>query len=541
MTVHHLEMESLVGSPDGRAHHSPNGRSSKSPSDSPRRQSKFPRNGRLKVIFCSVVGLSAIVFTFSLVESWRIPLIASLGIDVVKDGVKEGDRPDQTPSPGSHDSHDGLESPQPGVKPAPSLRIPTESPSLSPTQEPTPLSHSGDTDPSNQLPSTATSESAQPTDKELTSTDRPAIGPNKETLNPTSSPIIPNKPVDPLENFTYPEVVVPDMSNASQAFVDRWCDLTGTDWYPRGDSSWKLRAPAFLIPGAKYSGINAVTALLGEHPQIRPPSKGPETQFFFDKTFQRYVKANEKVTVMQARERLLALNYPALDFQKSPATISYDASSGYLFRSNVLPRRLMCVLPWIKIVVVLRDPIERLYDHYVSLKASHNLPFDLEDWIESDMKLMRSAGLIGNSTAPKKKLKNKEEDTAWWEYQQNAGEGPVGRSLYAIQLRHWFQTLLAVGRVPKDCVLIVRTEQLAQNPDKEFRRILDFLNLSDFTPSSWDVVSSLQTKKSDELTGDTQKLLKDFFQPYDERLEKLLRKYDIPNGLRTESDKTKGS
>jgi hypothetical protein len=458
-------------------------------------------------------------------ESWKIPLIAK-GRDERK---KNDGRPEEVPPPVSTMTPEGIPPvSEPSLSSQSDPTDATESPILSSTT----FSHSNNQSTPNPSTLNHSVSTSSPSDESMentrTPTDSPTVLIDSQTLSPTA---LTATAVPVSNNFTYPEATMPDITNASQAFVDRWCDLTGTDWFPKGSSAWKLRAPAFLIPGARYSGVHGLTELLIQHPQIRPPSKGAETSFFFDKTFQKYVKMNEKVTVMQARERLLASNYPALDFKKSPGMVSFDATSGYLFRSNVLPRRLMCVLPWIKLVIVLRDPVERVCDHYESLKASHNLPFDLESWIESDLELMRNANLIANTTNPTNKIKNKDEDTAWWQYHQRAREGPVGRSLYSIQLRHWLQTLRAVGRDPKKSVLIVRTEQLAQNPDKVYKRLLRFLDLADFEPSSWDAIAYLKEKKSYDIAKETIKLLRDFFQPYEEKLQSLLTRYKISYGL----------
>ena len=465
--------------------------------------SKFPRTARLRSLLAGVVALALLVLGLNLIESSRIPAITSLG----KGEVKLWRNPGRDSS--IDDGNDGDDD------------TGGDGPQTTPVQEPPTPALSPD------VPSSVTDTSPAPTPM-LRATGEPTVPTESTSNNEQPSPNQGNIP-DVALNFTYPEALIPVMSNASQSFVERWCDLEGTDWYPKGENLWKLRAPAFLLPGAKYSGIFALTTLLDEHPQIRPPSKGPETQFFFEPNFQKYVRRNEKTTVMQARERLLAANYPPLVFQRTPGSISYDATAGYLFRSNVLPRRLLCVLPWIKMVVVLRDPIERLYQHYLAMKSNHNLPHQLEEWIEKDLDLMRSSGLISNTTGAPAKMNSNKEDVAWYQYQHAAVEGPVGRSLYEIQLRQWFQALRAIGRNPRDSVLIVRTEEVVENPSREFKRILDFLDLSDYTPS-FDIVSVLGDTKANEISKETQNKLKDFFKPYEARLERLLSKYKIPYG-----------
>ena len=471
-----------------------------------RKQSRFPRTARMRALLIGVVTLALVVFGLNLIESSRIPSAEKMGRGQTKNCRDGSSECDETTSNSADDGNVVVTTPLQGQKdPQISTLPPTQSPVLIPGGTPSPMLWPGNAETPGQIP--------------VSEQDPSALG-GEPSLSQTN-------PQNEVPDFAYPEALVPVMNNSSQAFVERWCDLRGTDWYPKDGNAWKKRAPAFLIPGAKYSGIFAITNLLDEHPQIRPPSKGPETRFFFEPDFLRYVQSNEKTTVMQARERLLAVNYPAAEFRDG--IVSYDASSGYLFRSTVLPRRLLCVLPWIKIVAVLRDPIERLFVHYSAMKFDHSLPHQLEDWIEKDMNLMRQANLIPNATSTGKQSM-KDEDVAWYDYQHNAVEGPVGRSLYDIQLRQWFQALRAIGRNPKDCVLIVRTEELVENPKREFDRILKFLDLSEFTPSSWDIVSSIYTQQTGEMSKETQKWLSDFFKPYQARLEKLLKKFKVPYG-----------
>lgn len=492
-------------------------------SPSPNRQSKFPRTQWLKFLLLSVCGLAILVFLLNLMESSQIPLMSSMGSDERKwqgDDMGNGGYSSEEPPP-------------PGGSPSSSFDAtpPTISPALRATQTPASVSNNSVSN------NTDVMGEQSPTGEELLTPGEPNSPPLSNNIDSApASPPDPYQSVDNIpnvvQNFNYSEGSQHILPDASSNFVDRWCDLNGLDWFPKGDKSWELRAPAVLMPGARSSGISSLASLLNQHPQVIPPANSPATeQFFSEEPFRKYVRKNQKTTVMQARARLVALNYNKLHFQKDPQSISYYSSPGYLFRSNVLPRRLFCVLPWIKMVVLLREPVERVYQHYLSSKELHLLPHSLEDWIEQDLDLMRDSGLIANKTsATAGKLNMTDEDVAWYRYQHRSFQGPVGRSLYEIQLRQWFQGLQAIGRDPKDSVLIVRTEELAENPEREYKRILAFLNLNDFKPPSFEAVSALASEKSGEMNEATRTRLETFFKPYNMRLQKLLRSYKIPYG-----------
>jgi Sulfotransferase domain len=278
--------------------------------------------------------------------------------------------------------------------------------------------------------------------------------------------------------------------------------------------------------------------------------------FFFDARFQKYVSTNsQKTLVRQARERLYAKFYNVPALQKQPHLISFDASSGYLFYSTLLPRRIFCVMPWIRLVIVLRNPTDRLYHHYRSAQGK-GLRLSFEEWIDKDFRLLNDVGFFElnnatSSTTSSSSLPWSEsipinnmtlQDIAWFQYQQQSLEGAVGRSLYEVQLRQWFQALRAIGRKPSKSVLIVWTNDLIDNPQVELTRIAQFLQLPPANASSSTSILKTSTSSSaasliaqinaTTMTGmnsQTRQRLDDFFRPYNERLKDILKGFGIPD------------
>ena len=263
-------------------------------------------------------------------------------------------------------------------------------------------------------------------------------------------------------------VDTPLLTNQSRAFVDRWCDLQNTKWYT------KKRTPHFLIPGAKYTGTRELAQwLMSIAPtSIVPPRRTLELSFFLDGPFSKYVyKKTEKTAVHAARQRLAAL----YNNNHDNGGLTFDASPGYLFYSSLVPRRILCVLPWVKLVVLLQDPLDRLYQQYQAAVQMHQWKGTMEEWIQRDWDHLQQSGLFAGPN-----LKRRDEDMAWYQYaHETVGEGGgIGRSLYHYQLRHWFQAMQAAGKNPADDVLIVWTEEWKKDPAREWERIRAFLGLS---------------------------------------------------------------
>jgi hypothetical protein len=334
-----------------------------------------------------------------------------------------------------------------------------------------------------------------------------------------------------MNNNVYPQTHqnnnMNNNNNASRAFVERWCDLTGVDWYPVATKAWQQRAPSFLLPGAKMSGTVSLAAWLLQHDNIVAPRahRSTELQFFYERNFRRYVTASERTKVLAARERMYAMDYSKQGLKKSDTSLSFDATPGYLFYSSILPRRILCVAPWIKLVVLLRDPVDRVAAHYLAATRK-GLKLSLEEWIEKEFALLGRVGLSNHTSTTNSFSGSPEEDVAWYNYQTATLEGALGRGLYEIQLRQWFQALRAVGRDPADAVLIIRAEHLRDSPAEPYRQILQFLGLSTVDAQSYSP-ALFGTESSLDMKAETRHRLTDFYAPYNARLDGLLQSYRV--------------
>jgi hypothetical protein len=330
---------------------------------------------------------------------------------------------------------------------------------------------------------------------------------------------------------SYPSKVSLPMTNGS-SFSDEVCDTRGTSWYPplnatgSKDSSWQLRAPAFLLPGAAYSGTVYMAAALHQHPLILP-ARTKELQFFHDRPFRRYISpSGKKILVMAARERMYARDYDISTLKRNSSLISFDATPGYLFYSTLLPLRILCVEPWVKLVIMLRNPVDRVLEHYAASKK-RGLQLTLEQWIDAEFALMRKTGLIAqvNSTKSPNFFGSTEEDSAWYNYTSATIEGGIGRSLYEIQIRQWIDAFILAGRDPSEAMLIVRTDHVGADPNREYDRILRFLQLPPRALAK--TLPRAITHQMRPVSAATRRHLEGFFRPYNERLKRLLRTYGI--------------
>ena len=305
-------------------------------------------------------------------------------------------------------------------------------------------------------------------------------------------------------------------------FLAKYCHLEGTDWFPP-DDSWQWRAPAAVIAGTHAAGIPGIV-------QAMHVSEAKQNRnFFFHKHFAKFLTRKGKVKVWSARQRLWNRNYKALKVSKDLITI--DATEGYLFHSTTVPVRLLCTCPWIKLVIVLRNPVDRVWGHYQEFKTHHNLRIPLEEWIANDVMLLQDVGLLpGNGSKQKQFDLAPDEDDAYALYMQFVKEGPVGQGLYEIQLRHWLAALQALGRDLNTSVLILRYEEWKSNPQGVLQHIIDFLGL----PSRDTVIRNLQlvdqSLASKVMDPETRAQLETIYAPFNKKLYQMLGWQEVWKG-----------
>jgi Sulfotransferase family len=126
--------------------------------------------------------------------------------------------------------------------------------------------------------------------------------------------------------------------------------------------------PNFFIVGAPKAGTTSLYAYLAQHPQVFMPAV-KEPQFFAQ--IQPSDEFRHLVESIGDRSRYLRLYHKAGDF----AAVG-DASPSYLWHPEV-PARIKRVVPEAKIIIALRDPIERAHSHYLAefREGAEHLPF----------------------------------------------------------------------------------------------------------------------------------------------------------------------
>ena len=269
--------------------------------------------------------------------------------------------------------------------------------------------------------------------------------------------------------------------------------------------------PSFLIIGGSRSGTTSLFAHLIEHPNIIP---GSMKEVYFFQYF-----TNNKTSFYRSQ-------FPI----KRKNLITCDSTSSY-FVHPLIPARVHKLLPSAKLIVILRNPVERAYSefHY-TVALGLELTENFEDVIKSELKRIE----IGNKK-PELKIENTNYKHFTFSHLRDG--------LYAQHLERWLKFF------SKEQLLVLHTKDLYTNLDQTLSETFEFLNLPKYQIENrieknkidkirplagheQNVYKNIDSKTRTlfnvqnypEMKPETRKFLQDFFRPHNEKLFKMIGK-----------------
>jgi hypothetical protein len=248
--------------------------------------------------------------------------------------------------------------------------------------------------------------------------------------------------------------------------------------------------PDFLIIGTQRGGTTSLYKYLVQHPNLSH-ALTKEIRFF-DLNYQRGLPWYRSRFPSRRRRE-------ASRQRGGSGLVVGEASPDYLFHP-LAPARVAHDLPEAKLIVLLRNPIDRAFSHYWhQFKRGHEvLTFEQAVAAEPD----RLAGELDKVLA----------DPTYVSYERHH-HSYLARGIYVDQLAAWMELL------PRDRFLIERSEDLFQDPPAVFKRVLEFLGLPDHHLTEYETFNAFS---SGEMDPALRARLGEYFRPHNERLEGFL-------------------
>lgn len=246
---------------------------------------------------------------------------------------------------------------------------------------------------------------------------------------------------------------------------------------------------------------------------------------FFDSD--KPVRSQEGIHAFQTRQAYVnAFRQHSPEFfeqLRNTKMIAMESAPRYLLNSDRIPQLILCTVPWVKFLVLVRDPITRAESQYRYLyesRIANGKPMvDWKPWIDDDLRLLREAGVFA--------AKNRDEERlAWKRYQRRPNSNMiVGRGFYVLQLLDYFDVMDAYNK-PRSDMLILQSERFRRHQQSDYNKVLNFLGLPPYALQNvTGYVHATQHKEDDALAmpASIKEELKKVYQPYNERLYTLLQ------------------
>jgi hypothetical protein len=231
----------------------------------------------------------------------------------------------------------------------------------------------------------------------------------------------------------------------------------GARAYTRPTSGLR-RLPDYLIIGVQRAGTTSLHRYLVQHPAVVTllRTKGVH---YFDTNYGKGIDwyASHFPTTLYGHY---------LRARHGVRLITGEASPYYVFHPQV-PYRVARHLPDARLILLLRDPVQRAYSHYQHEVARGFETLGFEEAIRAEPE--RLAGEHERLLAE-----------PFYNSFAHQHHSYLARGHYDDQLATWRSLF------PDRQLLVLSSERFFAEPDRAFRRVLDFLELPPFTPAVYE-------------------------------------------------------
>jgi hypothetical protein len=256
-----------------------------------------------------------------------------------------------------------------------------------------------------------------------------------------------------------------------------------------------LAMPDFMIIGTMRGGTTSLYNYLLAHPQIARATQ--KEVHFFDWHFDR------GIPWYQAQFPAL-LQADMAETRQSQRVLTGEGSPYYLFHP-LAPARAALVVPKTKLIVLLRNPVDRAYSHYCRMVMEGREPLSFQDAVAQEETRIRGEG---------QKLA---ADPHYYSY-NHPHYSYLARGIYVDQLQRWMNSF------PQEQFLILKSEDFYATPERKLKEIFLFLGLPNGAPLQQQRYKPFNssTYSQPKMEPEIRKRLLSYFEPYNERLSTLL-------------------
>ena len=295
----------------------------------------------------------------------------------------------------------------------------------------------------------------------------------------------------------------------------------------------RFSIPHFCIIGAQKAGTTSMYDMLCLHPLVVPAQR--KEPHFLDWRW-NLEKADESDT--EALRQQWAQYFDAAQLTECPSLMTGEATPSYLLGGELVATRMAKLAPDARLVVILREPVERAYSHYrmcadtrgsaqqlANRGHEHVRDKDFSRVVAEDLAALEAAAVDARGVADGPSAAFEQGYCHRFGDQQptHGAHSFVGRGLYAAQLWPWLR------HFPAEQLLVITLDQLAtpEGARETMARVFEFVGLPRSAAAAEAcAANSRSNARPTETPMDraTEQQLRQFYEPHNAALQALLAK-----------------
>ena len=296
--------------------------------------------------------------------------------------------------------------------------------------------------------------------------------------------------------------------------------------------------PKFYLAGFAKSGTTSLHRYITQHQDtVKPVTK--EGQFWH--VFTNDIHGNPAAKRLQILWYLKHFSYAAEHIEKFPAAVTIDASVSTIFSSAnhslardedicIIPSLILSVYPQARFIVLMRDPVERLFSHYWFICGEMKRKSDLHDapvlFHNSTLEALGDFNECIKEGVPEfecVRLATDSDTLYHGRKRDTCVDVCLGHGLYYHHIAKWLNVL------PMEQFLFLTNEEMSRNVTATMQKVWDFMGLKPIGQAkmskhhnvNW--IHSGPYEDKVYMLPETAALLREFYKPFNERLAILLK------------------
>ena len=251
--------------------------------------------------------------------------------------------------------------------------------------------------------------------------------------------------------------------------------------------------PDFIIIGAMKSGTTSLYYNICQHQNVFEAAYD-EIGFFDD---------NYELGLNWYRSMFPTIFQKYISKLKHQKFLTGEDTPFYFWKEDAV-NRINKILPNVKLIIILRNPIDRAYSNYTDRINQGKELNSFEEVIEREINLIKKNG---EKNSKSNQIIDIIKEPAY-----------LAKGIYVNQLELW------IKKFPLNQFHILSTEEMANNPNKTLQKVFEFLEIP---KENIKTPQKRKMKKYSPMNIKTRESLIEFYKPYNEKLfEEINQRFD---------------